>query len=214
MPLDRGSAEPLALARSAWQDAGRAVSPRPPRTVASAFTHTVAAAALTVCIARPGLPGRVWVAALVSAVLPDLDVIGFRLGVPYQSMLGHRGLTHSIPFAAVWALGLTLLLLRAGTPGVSGARLWTLLFLSTASHGLLDALTDGGGGVAFLAPFTAERFTLPWHPLLVSPLSIRSFFSLRGLLILRSEILWVWLPAAAIVGAVVLVRRRRAANDA
>jgi inner membrane protein len=156
------------------------------------------------------------VAAVASAVLPDLDVIGYRLGVPYESMLGHRGLTHSIPFAAVWALGLAILLLRAGTPGVSGVRLWTVLFLATASHGVLDALTDGGGGVAFFAPFTADRFFLPWHPLPVSPLSIRRFFSLRGLLILRSEVLWVWLPAAATAGAVLLVRRRRrsAANDA
>ena len=177
--------------------------------MASAFTHSVAATALTICVARPGLPTRIWVAAVASAVLPDLDVIGFHLGVPYESLFGHRGLTHSIAFAAVWALGLSVVLVRTGDPGLGRARLWLLLFLSTASHGVLDALTDRGGGVAFFAPFSAERFFLPWHQIPVSPLSIRAFFSLRGLLILKSEILWIWLPAGAIAGTVLVVRRRR-----
>ena len=45
-----------------------------------------------------------------------------------------------------------------------------------ASHGVLDALTDGGPGVAFLAPFDDTRYFFPWRPIRVSPLW-RGFFS-------------------------------------
>jgi hypothetical protein len=33
------------------------------------------------------------------SMLPDLDVIGFRLGVKYADPWGHRGATHSVAFA-------------------------------------------------------------------------------------------------------------------
>ena len=36
----------------------------------------------------------------VLALLPDVDVIAFRLGVPYEAAFGHRGAFHSITFAA------------------------------------------------------------------------------------------------------------------
>jgi inner membrane protein len=47
---------------------------------------------------------------ITCSVLPDLDVVGFRFGVSYGHVLGHRGLSHSIAFAVVlspclaWAL--------------------------------------------------------------------------------------------------------------
>lgn len=34
------------------------------------------------------------VAAALLAVLPDLDVISFGLGIPYGAKLGHRGFSH------------------------------------------------------------------------------------------------------------------------
>jgi inner membrane protein len=71
----------------------------------------------------------------------------------------------------------------------------------TASHGLLDALTDGGLGVAFFAPFDAGRYFLPWTPIRVSPIGL-GFFSARGAEVLASEVVWVWLPALALVAAV------------
>ena len=33
-------------------------------------------------------------------MLPDADVFGLLVGIPYDSMFGHRGLTHSLLFAA------------------------------------------------------------------------------------------------------------------
>ncbi|HEU4994167.1 MAG TPA: metal-dependent hydrolase [Gemmatimonadaceae bacterium] len=42
-------------------------------------------------------------AGAACAALPDLDAIGFWMGIPYDHMLGHRGLTHSLTFAALIA---------------------------------------------------------------------------------------------------------------
>ena len=37
-----------------------------------------------------------WVAAACCAALPSADALGYRLGVPYDSLWAHRGLTHSL----------------------------------------------------------------------------------------------------------------------
>ena len=42
--------------------------------------------------------------AILSTILPDLDVIAFNFDIPYSHPFGHRGFTHSILFAAIWAL--------------------------------------------------------------------------------------------------------------
>ena len=55
-----------------------------------------------------------------------------------------------------------------------------------ASHGVLDALTDGGSGVAFLAPFDDTRYFFPWRPIRVSPFW-GGFFTPRGLETVTSE---------------------------
>jgi len=132
----------------------------------SVFSHAVAALALGPAFCRAGWPAGVWWAGALCAVLPDVDVVGFYAGVPPGSVLGDGGLTHSLAFAAALAAVLTPLLLaqRAGR-----GRLWCYLFLATASHGVLDAMTDGGIGVAFWAPFDAGRYDLPWRPIVVSP---------------------------------------------
>jgi inner membrane protein len=82
------------------------------------------------------------------------------------------------------------------TPSEQRKLLWFYFFLATASHGLLDAMTDGGLGVAFFSPFATTRYFLPWRPILVSPIGVTRFFSPRGLAVLRGEIFWIWLPAA------------------
>ncbi len=80
--------------------------------------------------------------------------------------------------------------------------------LITASHGLLDAFTNGGKGVGFFIPFDNRRYFLPWHPIQVSPIGF-AFFSREGLPVLLSEMLWVWLPTVAVVVPVLLYRRWR-----
>ena len=71
-------------------------------------------------------------------------------------------------------------------------------FLSAASHGLLDALTDGGLGVAFFSPFDRTRYFFPVRPIAVSPIGIREFFSEQGLVVMTSELTWVWLPVVVL----------------
>ena len=118
--------------------------------MASVFTHAVAGAAVAQII-MGRRPGRVeWLAAAL-AVLPDADVIGFQFGLSYGDMLGHRGLTHSLAFAcAVAAIAAVFFHPRS-------FRLAACLAAAAASHGFLDALTDGGLGVAFFAPFDSTR---------------------------------------------------------
>jgi hypothetical protein len=103
----------------------------------------------------------------------------------------------------------------ASVGAVTASRLqtkrWTafvILFLSTVSHGVLDAMTTGGLGVAFFSPFSNERLFLPWRVIEVSPIGVSRFFSLRGLEVLASEVTTVWIPCLLFALTGVLVRRQ------
>ena len=172
--------------------------------MASVLSHPAIVVGLFGWFRRAELGTRAWLLGALCAVIPDVDAVGFWLGIPYGSPLGHRGLTHAIVFAAALAAALTALS-RPPRP----AALVLFLFLCGASHGLFDAMTDGGLGVAFFAPFDNSRRFLPWRRLRVSPIGVEGFFGPRGLAILRSEILWIWLPCLAVGGAAWLLRRGR-----
>jgi len=73
-------------------------------------------------------------------------------------------------------------------------------------------MTSGGFGIAFFAPFSNARYFFPWRPIVVSPIGIGAFFSHRGLEVMPSELVWIWLPAAAVVFACWLRRRGRATS--
>ncbi len=150
--------------------------------------------------------GPLLAAAGVLAVLPDADVIGFRFGVGYGDLLGHRGFTHSILFAVV-AAGTVAGLWRARR----GERGFVFAFLLVAalSHGVLDACTNGGLGVAFLSPFSNARSFAPLRPIEVSPLTLREALSPLGLRVLWSEVAWLWLPFLSLAGLAAWIRRRR-----
>jgi inner membrane protein len=172
---------------------GRSIRYRP--IMASAFSHAFAAVALGKAYTGKRMPWRFWALAVASAVLPDADVISFGFGIPYGSMFGHRGITHSLPFALAWAF----LVVWCEFKQVArfSRRWWGLLaffFVVTASHGVLDALTNGGRGVAFFAPFSSARYFFPWHGIEVSPISVTQFLSQRGGAVLRSEAKYIWVP--------------------
>ena len=176
--------------------------------MASAFSHAVAALSIGTCFYRPQIPKRVWIAGAACSVIPDIDVIGFRFGIHYGDFWGHRGFTHSLVFAALLSGLAALILSRRGLAGIGRAALFAYLFLATASHGVLDAMTNGGLGVAFFSPFENSRYFLPWRPIRVSPISVHRFFSGRGYVVLQSELLWVWIPAILFAGLVFAFRRR------
>ncbi|MDQ3746433.1 MAG: metal-dependent hydrolase [Acidobacteriota bacterium] len=177
--------------------------------MASAFTHAFFAAALGKVYASESRPARFWLLSMLCAVLPDADVIGFALGVHYDDMFGHRGVTHSLVFALLLAC-LTVVLFFRDAPDRRALAVY--FFLVTASHGVLDALTNGGLGVAFFAPFSGERYFFPFRPVEVSPIGLSSFFSEWGAAVIESELLWVWLPASLAVAFVLIFRRLRGAG--
>jgi inner membrane protein len=175
--------------------------------VASLISHAVAALGIGTIFARPPVLKRVWIVGVVCAMLPDIDVVGFRLGIRYGDFWGHRGFTHSLLFAAILATLVLVAGFSRGLPGLGRAWLWTYFFFATASHGLLDAMTNGGLGVAFFSPFDNARYFFPWRPILVSPISLTRFFGVNGLAVLESELLWIWIPAGVLAVSVLVLRR-------
>jgi inner membrane protein len=164
----------------------------------SIFSHAVASSALAYALTREPLPPRFWALAAVCSVIPDLDVLGFVIGIPYGSVWGHRGFSHSLLFGVLCgaALAMTFLRLR-GTR--HAFKLAVVLALATLTHAAFDSLTNGGLGVALLAPVSADRYFAPWRPIEVSPIGT-AFFSARGARVLASEIAWVWFPSFVLVG--------------
>jgi inner membrane protein len=170
------------------------------------FTHAVSAAALSFITktTKATIPRSAWIGAILCACLPDVDVIAFSLGIPYSHMFGHRGFTHSLFFAALLA---TVVLHFVNAGSIGKGRLWSIYFLCGASHSVLDAMTDGGLGVAFLSPFSNHRYFLPWRPIDVSPIGASRFLSPRGMAVIQSELLWIWLPCAVLL-AVIWAKRK------
>ncbi|MCL2103181.1 MAG: metal-dependent hydrolase, partial [Syntrophorhabdaceae bacterium] len=144
--------------------------------------------------------------AVLCSLLPDLDVITLKMGINYSDALGHRGVSHSIAFAI--GLGLfsaciaPLLRCRAIIAFV-------VITLVALSHIALDAMTNGGLGVAAFWPLDESRHFLPWRPIRVSPLNPRALWGERGMTVLKTELLWVWFPCAVIACALWAARWRR-----
>ena len=179
--------------------------------MASLVSHAVAAFGISACFYQSRVPNHVWVLGTACSLVPDLDVLGFRFGIRYADFWGHRGFTHSLVFAALVA-GIVVVFFRHGVAAMQPLLLWTYFFLITASHGFLDAMTDGGLGVAFFSPFDNRRFFLPWTPVRVSPIGVSRFFSARGLAVLQSEALWIWLPTILLAVVAFLVRQQTKPN--
>lgn len=168
--------------------------------MATILSHGIAALALGKVFTGERLPLRFWVASVVCAMLPDIDVIGFGFGVHYGDMLGHRGLTHSLLSALLIGFVTVALLFRdAKLFSRNWLSLVSYFFVVTASHGLLDALTNGGPGVAFFAPFSNTRYFFPVRPIEVSPIGLRFFSSRNAWTVIRSEIVCIWIPSALVV---------------
>lgn len=130
-----------------------------------------------------GSPQSLWrpmLALSAMSLAPDLDVWAFKLGVAYEHPWGHRGATHSLVFALLVALLAYALTRRVRTSMLVGFVVMT--------HPLLDALTDGGLGVALLWPFSSKRYFAPWQPIPVAPIGI-GMLSKRGAYVMTVELL-------------------------
>ena len=160
------------------------------------MSHAVVGVALGTLTAFPHRRRAFWLASAILPVLPDLDVLGRVVGIGFYSLWGHRGVSHS--FAAAAVIGAVAALLLHRRLGARPAPLAVYFAIITASHGVLDALTDGGPGVAFFAPFEATRYFFPWRPIPVSPLPSR-FFSEWGWRVFSAELVLIWLPAVLVM---------------
>lgn len=187
--------------------------------MASVITHAVVGATAAY-ILQPlfpsGTKAKKWyyILAALLAMLPDADALGYALGVPYESLWGHRGITHSLLFALVAGAVVAWLFVRlASLSRLFMLHCWMIFSFSIASHGLLDACTTGGLGIAFFAPFKETRYFFPAEVRLirVSPIGVTSFFSTWGLNVIRSEAVWVWLPCLFLFSIIRRERRRHAA---
>ncbi len=85
------------------------------------MTHSVAGLGLGRLFTTRRLPFLFWELVIVLPMVPDADVLAFKFGIPYAAMLGHRGLSHSLVFAAGLGLGVAALTYRR-----FGFRFWDL----------------------------------------------------------------------------------------
>lgn len=162
--------------------------------MATIMTHGIVGYTIArLCVRKP-VSGIFWALTFLAPMLPDLDVIGLKyFGINYHECFGHRGALHSI-FVAFFA-ALTLLMILKILTRIQGFQLnkdcfWAF-FLGISSHGMLDALTNGGLGVAIFWPANCSRYFFPVRPIEVSPLTLSRFFE-QGLFIMKNELYYVW----------------------
>ena len=162
-----------------------------------------AAVPLALALGSGAVSKRLFFAGVIACILPDIDVLAFRLNIAYSHDFGHRGVTHSVIFSLLLALlALAFSRLLRSSPMIT----FSFIGLSALSHSLLDMITTGGLGVALWWPWSSERYFAAWQVIEVSPLSLSRIFSARGVAVLQSEFLWIWLPAIVITATLFFIR--------
>ncbi len=171
------------------------------------FSHGIVAVSASSFFKTKSDSIKFYLLVLFCSMIPDADVIAFRFGIPYSHWLGHRGITHSILFSAILPIPILLLFYRRDfTFNMRYLLLWFVFFLSTLSHALLDALTNGGLGVCLYCPFSTERFFFDFRPIQVSPIGKR-FFSDAGIRVMQSEFFWIWIPSIVVFGVSWVIKK-------
>ena len=170
----------------------------------SLLGHAVAGLAITSACSDGRLPRRTWPLAAVCAVAPDLDWFVSLANVHRGHFLNHRGVAHSLTAALVLAGAAFVLGFR---PERRRHRVWLCLALAALSHGLLDACTSGGVGVALFAPFSDTRWACLWQPGWVAPLPLNPEHTNTFLASLWSEAFWIGLPALVVTLGSRLIRQ-------
>jgi inner membrane protein len=145
----------------------------------SSIAHASVAILLSPILAdRPIAPRLIGITA-IAAALPDIDAIGRPFGHGDILVLGgHRAVTHSVFFALAAAAAIAAVISR-GNSDVNRWRISAYVAAVVLSHGVLDAFTTYGEGVAFFAPLSLHRWKSSWQPF-------------DGFL---SEVVAIWLPA-------------------
>ena len=163
--------------------------------MASVFSHILVAGTAGKLFPIEKKPAKLYVLGMICSAIPDADILMFRLGFSYGHPLGHRGFFHSLLFAAVLGVLSTWIYSKKWKQ----TKVTLYFFVCAASHGVLDALTNGGKGVAFFSPFDLTRYFLPWRPIQVSPIGASHFFSEWGWRVIQSELIWIGLPCLVLL---------------
>jgi len=156
------------------------------------ITHAAVPICLGLGLGSRIIPPRLLLAGVAIAMLPDADVLAFKLGVAYGHVFGHRGFTHSLLFAFALTTLAALFHRQFRTSG-------SFLLVSLLSHSLLDSLTTGGKGVGWLWPWRDERFFAPWQVIRVAPFKLEAYLTPRGEAVILSELYRVWLPGVLLM---------------
>ena len=163
--------------------------------MATAITHALTASALSTLAPDNVSRLKLTISLALISALPDIDLVGFFYGIPYGDVMGHRGFTHSLLFSVLISLLCAFIVFRsAGIFSRVWWKIFGLLFIASASHGFIDAFTDGGLGIGFFIPFDDTRYFFPWRPLMTSKLSVTEFFNGSAIRILINEFIWVGVP--------------------
>lgn len=175
----------------------------------SCISHAVVGACAGAAVSNGTAPRRLMLFSILAAMAPDVDVLSFPFNLPRDNLFSHRGIFHSIFFAALAGLLFAWLFWRREQ--ISSRAKWFFsgyFFMVILLHGVLDAFTNGGEGVAFFAPFIDKRIFFNFTPIEVSPVNPLVFLHGPGAEILANELAWVWMPA---LGVAILVRMLRVA---
>ena len=166
------------------------------------ISHPAVPLAIGIGLGSRIIPPRLLTAAIVGSIVPDIDVYTHH----FFAAISHRGVTHTPACALLVALSAALVARALRTTYM---RALVFVFVATLSHPVLDMFTNGGSEIPIFWPVSNERYFMPWTPIEVSPIGLTRFFSARGIEVLESELVWVWLPAVAL-GALLWFTRRRA----
>lgn len=148
-----------------------------------------------------------WFLVILCSIIADFDVIAFKYGIKYSDPFGHRGFFHSFFFAFILSLFLSLFLFKTYTNSFKQYfNLCLILFAITASHAILDGFTNGGLGIAYLAPFNNKRFFFDYRPIQVAPIGIKRFFSSWGLRVIKNEFIYIWIPCFILISLSIIYK--------
>lgn len=173
----------------------------------SIFGHTLAATAISYSYSRKFF-WKLFFLGIICATIPDIDVLAFKLGIPYGNVFGHRGFTHSLLFAIILGCSVTFIFYSKNFLNLKTFLYISFFSLCAISHDILDAMTNGGLGVAFFIPWDETRYFLPWRPIEVSPIGIRNF-SEKAIHIFKNEFIWIGIPCFIYMLLLKLARRKK-----
>ncbi|MGS6402124.1 metal-dependent hydrolase, partial [Enterobacter intestinihominis] len=76
------------------------------------------------------------------------------------------------------------------------------------THSVVDSITTGGKGFGWLWPCSDERFFPPGQVIMVAPFALSRYTTPYGLQVIKSDLVWVWVPGMLVKGVLWWKKRR------